>query len=145
MSRNAPAWHSRTEGRGKRRLCLQVGPLIDLRKIQTDGGLDVLECFWRRNCFSSWTYQFNRISDSHRKSKCPSSQWNQTDARGVKERCTKPRSGRTRAVVSGIKNALHAKTVLIIKKLRNWTARLVAITQVTTFHQLVIFCTTFIS
>jgi len=41
-----------------------------------------------------------------------------------------PKCRRTRAVVSGIKDAIYAKTVRIIKKLRNWTVRLAAITQV---------------
>ena len=49
-----------------------------------------------------------------------------------------PKCRRTPAVVSGIKDATHAETVRIIKKLRNWTVRLVAITQVTVFHQLAI-------
>jgi len=51
-------------------------------------------------------------------------------ARGVVERFTMPKCRRTRAVVSGIKDAIYAKTVRIIKRLRNWTVRLAAITQV---------------
>ena len=41
-----------------------------------------------------------------------------------------PKCRRTRPVVFGIKGAIHAKTVRRTKKLRNWTAQPVVITQV---------------